>query len=159
LIWLSVITSIFLKSQVIDFALHYFKMRGFIALSLIAAVTAGPVGHQSMHGDAAPLYESHNAEIVPNSYIIKFKKHVSDDSASGHHMWLQKIHDDREPFRMDLRKRGLLDDAFKGLKHTYKIGQDFLGYAGHFDDETIEQVRRHPDVRLTVPRYTLQASC
>ncbi|KAK0655899.1 subtilisin-like serine protease [Cercophora newfieldiana] len=121
-------------------------MRGFIALSLIAAATANPIGHQSIHGDAAPLYESHNAEIVPNSYIIKFKKHVNDDSASGHHMWLQKIHSDREPYRMDLKKRGLLDDAFKGLKHTYKIGQDFLGYSGHFDDETIEQVRRHPDV-------------
>lgn len=121
-------------------------MRGFVVLSLIAAASASPVGHQSIHGDAAPIYESHNAEIVPNSYIVKFKKHVSDNSADSHHLWLQKIHDEREPFRMDLRKRGLLSDAFKGLKHTYKIGQDFLGYAGHFDDETIEQVRRHPDV-------------
>lgn len=49
---------------------------------------------------------------------------------------------------MELRKRGmpLSDDVFRGLKHTYKIGNGFLGYSGHFDDSIIEQVRRHPDV-------------
>jgi cerevisin len=65
---------------------------------------------------------------------------------ANHQMWIQKLHVDREPVHMDLKKRGLIEDAFKGLKHTYKIGRDFLGYSGHFDEETIEQVRRHPDV-------------
>ena len=35
---------------------------------------------------------------------------------------------------------------FEGMKHTYDIAGKVLGYSGHFDDEVMEQVRRHPDV-------------
>ncbi|KAK3694286.1 serine protease [Podospora appendiculata] len=125
-------------------------MRGLIALSLAACASAAPAfSHESIHGDAAPILSSTNAEVVPNSYIIKFKKHVTESSAEDHHSWIQQIHSSRQTERMDLRKRSqmpLVDDVFRGLKHTYKVGQGFLGYSGHFDDETIEQVRRHPDV-------------
>ncbi|KAL2132917.1 hypothetical protein VTI74DRAFT_3166 [Chaetomium olivicolor] len=125
-------------------------MRGLVALSFAACAAAAPrVSFETIHGEAAPILSSANAEVVPNSYIVKFKKHVTDDSASAHHSWIQDIHTSRETERADLKKRGqmpLVDDVFRGLKHTYKIGQDFLGYSGHFDEETIEQVRRHPDV-------------
>ncbi|GAB1311755.1 proteinase B [Madurella fahalii] len=125
-------------------------MRGVIALSLAACAAAAPkVSFETIHGDAAPILSSANAETIPNSYIIKFKNHVSDDSVSAHQSWIQEIHTTREAERADLKKRGqipLVDDVFRGLKHTYKIGQDFMGYAGHFDEEVIEQVRRHPDV-------------
>ncbi|KAK3330479.1 peptidase S8/S53 domain-containing protein [Apodospora peruviana] len=125
-------------------------MRGLIALSLAACAAAAPkFSHETVHGDAAPILSSSNAEVVPNSYIIKFKKHVTDSSASDHHSWVQQVHDSRENERMDLKKRGqfsMVDEVFRGLKHTYNIGQGFLGYSGHFDEETIEQVRRHPDV-------------
>ncbi|KAA8633244.1 hypothetical protein SMACR_01351 [Sordaria macrospora] len=121
-------------------------MRGLLALSLAACAAAAPaVNHESIHGDAAPILSSSNAEVVPNSYIIKFKKHVTDDKVSDHHTWIQKIHSSR----MDLKKRSqipMVDDVFRGLKHTYKIGQDFMGYSGHFDEDTIEAVRMHPDV-------------
>ncbi|KAK3372393.1 serine protease [Podospora didyma] len=122
-------------------------MRGLIALSLVACASAAPkFSHETIHGEAAPILSSSNAEVVPNSYIIKFKKHVSEASASDHHVWIQKIHSSREGEHRDLKKRGLVDDVFRGIKHTYKIGQGFLGYSGHFDEETIEQVRMHPDV-------------
>lgn len=121
-------------------------MRGIIVLSLAAVATATPVRHGSIDSDHAPILSSSNAEIVPNSYIIKFKKHVSGDSAAVHQSWIQKLHGEREQARLELKKRGLVEDVFRGLKHTYKIGQDFMGYSGHFDDEVIEQVRRHPDV-------------
>jgi cerevisin len=122
-------------------------MRGIVALSLAACAVAAPSpSTQTVHGDAAPILSSSNAEVIPNSYIIKFKKHVTENKASDHQMWIQKLHGNRESVHMDLKKRGLIEDAFKGLKHTYKIGQEFLGYSGHFDEETIEQVRRHPDV-------------
>lgn len=43
-----------------------------------------------------------------------------------------------------------LDDlgvgAYEGLKHTFEFGGSLLGYSGHFDEDVIEQVRRHPDV-------------
>lgn len=130
-------------------------MRGLVALSLAACAAAAPkASFQTIHGEAAPILSSSNAEVVPNSYIIKFKKHVTDDSATAHQSWIQEIHSSRETERADLKKRGqipLVDDVFRGLKHTYKIGQEFLGYSGHFDDEVIEQVRRHPDVSSPCP--------
>jgi cerevisin len=128
-------------------------MRGLVALSFAACAAAAPkVTFETIHGDAAPILSSANAEVVPNSYIIKFKKHVTGDKAESHHTWIQEIHGLQELERADLKKRGqipIVDDVFRGLKHTYKIGQDFLGYSGHFDDAVIEQVRRHPDVSVT----------
>ncbi|KAK3991181.1 peptidase S8/S53 domain-containing protein [Cladorrhinum sp. PSN332] len=126
-------------------------MKGVVALSLAAVAAAAPrASIETVHSDAAPILSSTNAEVIPNSYIVKFKKHVNADKASDHHTWIQELHTTKTAkVRTDLKKRGqfpLVDDVFKGLKHTYKIGSDFLGYAGHFDEETIEQVRRHPDV-------------
>ncbi|KAI1825832.1 peptidase S8/S53 domain-containing protein [Xylaria intraflava] len=128
-------------------------MRGLITLSLAYAATAAPsFSLETIHSDAAPVISSSIAEEVPNSYIIKFKSHVTESSVSDHHSWVQKIHDNRENERMELRKRGQIPlfggvaDAFGGLKHTLKIGDGFLGYAGHFDDAVIEEVRKHPDV-------------
>jgi len=125
-------------------------MRGIVALSLAACAAAAPaVSHGSVHGDAAPILSSTDAEVIPNAYIIKFKKHVSESTIKDHHSWIQQLHTQREDVRTDLRKRGqlpMVDDVFHGLKHTYNIGRQFLGYAGHFDEDTIEQVRRHPDV-------------
>lgn len=137
-------------------------MRGLLAFSLAACAAAAPAFNlETIHSGAAPILESANAEHIPNSYIIKFKKHVTESGASDHHSWIQKIHGSREEERLELRKRSqfpLVDDVFRGLKHTYKLGEDFLGYSGHFDDETIEQVRRHPDVS-NFSNPGLQATC
>jgi cerevisin len=129
-------------------------MRGIIsAVALAAAVSAAPsISIGTIHRDAAPILDSSNADVIPNAYIIKFKKHVGEAAASDHHSWVQQIHSDRTEARLELRKRGLdtlTDDVLRGLKHTYKISESFLGYSGHFDEETIEMVRRHPDVRPT----------
>ncbi|KAI0552399.1 peptidase S8/S53 domain-containing protein [Xylaria curta] len=128
-------------------------MRGLVALSLAYAAAAAPsFSYETIHDGAAPVLSSSTAEEVPNSYIIKFKDHVTESSVSDHHSWVQKLHGERENERMELRKRGQIPlagdvaDAFSGLKHTLKIGSGFLGYAGHFDDAVIEEVRRHPDV-------------
>ena len=124
-------------------------MRGLIALALAATAAAAPAV-STIHGDAAPILSSTNAEVIPNSYIIKFKSHVTESSANNHQSWIQKIHASKEDERVELRKRGQLplglDDVFRGLKHTYKVGQGFMGYSGHFDESVIEEVRRHPDV-------------
>jgi cerevisin len=123
-------------------------MRGLIALALAATAVAAP-SISTIHGDAAPILSSSNAEVIPNSYIIKFKKHVTQPSAAKHRSWIQQIHNSKEEERIELRKRGqipLVDDVFRGLKHTYKVGEHFMGYSGHFDESVIEEVRRHPDV-------------
>lgn len=128
-------------------------MRGIVALSLVAAALAAVVpsfSASTVHGDAAPLLSSSNAEVIPGRYIIKYKKHVTKEKAADHHVWLNSVHTaNQEAREFELKKRGqfpLVDSVFEGLKHQYNIGSAFSGYAGHFDEDTIEAIRRHPDV-------------
>jgi cerevisin len=124
-------------------------MRLPLGLSLLAAASASPIIVDTIHNDAVPILSSVNAQEIPNSYIVVFKKHVSNTAAKDHHSWVQNVHLVQQNARTELRKRGLLsfeDTMFSGMKHTYDIGGNFLGYSGHFDDEVMEQVRRHPDV-------------
>lgn len=126
-------------------------MKAAIGLSLLPVLaTASPVLNTgSIHNDAAPVISSVNSKEVPNSYIIKFKSHVKHDDATAHHTWVQEIHSSSETERTELRKRSqfpIVDEVFEGLKHTYNVAGGFLGYSGHFDEDVIEQIRRHPDV-------------
>ena len=123
------------------------KVLATALLPVLAA--ASPIVLESTHNEAAPLIESANAKTIPNSYMVVFKDHVSSSDASAHHEWVQQIHTETEDYRTELRKRSqipLVDDVFEGLKHTFHIPGELLGYSGHFDDEVVEQVRRHPDV-------------
>jgi cerevisin len=131
-------------------------MRAFIGFSLLPllASAAPTFSTGTIHEGAAPLISAVNAESVPDSYIVVFKKHVTSDSAGSHHSWVQDIHVESQNVRSELRKRSqlpLANDIFEGIKHTYNIAGDFLGYSGHFDDSVIEQVRRHPDVSNSRP--------
>lgn len=123
-------------------------MRSFLGLSVLALAHASPLLIETIHSDAAPILSSSNAEEIANSYMVIFKKHVTSNAAKAHHGWVQDVHLTTQNTRTELRKRGLsFDDiSYEGMKHTYDIGGKFLGYSGHFDDEVVEQVRRHPDV-------------
>jgi cerevisin len=126
-------------------------MRGLIGFSLLPllASSAPTFSTETIHEGVAPLISSSNSIEVPDSYIVVFKKHVSEAAASDHHSWVQDIHLNSETERTELRKRSqfpITTDIFEGLKHTYNIAGNFLGYSGHFDDSVIEKVRRHPDV-------------
>lgn len=126
-------------------------MRGVLALSVAAVAQAASFSTETVHGDAAPVLSSIEADAIPDSYIIKFKDHVDDSAASDHHTWIQDIHTGGEEERLELRKRGLTtDDIFAGMKHTFKIGDAFKGYSGHFHESVIEQVRSHPDVSSSI---------
>lgn len=129
-------------------------MRGLLGLSVLPLLAAAsPVLVDTIHNDAAPILSSSNSEEIANSYMVIFKKHVSSKGAKAHHGWVQDVHLTAQNTRTELRKRGLsLDDhMYEGMKHTYDIGGKFLGYSGHFDDEVMEQVRRHPDVSISQP--------
>lgn len=126
-------------------------MRGLVSFALLPmlASSAPTFSTETIHQDSAPIISSSNSVEVPDSYIVVFKKHVSEKAASDHHSWVQDIHSEGEILRTELRKRSQLPvttDVFEGLRHTYKIGAGFLGYSGHFDDSVIEKVRNHPDV-------------
>jgi cerevisin len=125
-----------------------------VALALLPLAAASPLFEiGTIHKDAAPIVSSSNAKDIPNSYMIKFKKHVKHEDAQAHHSWVQEIHLNNENERTELRKRGqfpIVTEAFEGIKHTYNIAGDFLGYSGHFDESVIDEIRRHPDVRLSL---------
>ncbi|CAO2654060.1 Nn.00g107930.m01.CDS01 [Neocucurbitaria sp. VM-36] len=123
-------------------------MRYSLLSVLPALAAASPTFHtETIHKDAAPVLSSTHAKEVPNSYMIVFKKHVKD--TKKHHDWVQSVHTKNNEERMELRKRSqfpITTEVFDGLKHTYEIAGGLMGYSGHFDDETIEAIRRHPDV-------------
>ena len=124
-----------------------------LTLPLLAA--ASPVVKTQVFDDqAAPLYTSENGKHIPDSYIVKFKQHVTQNLASEHHDWVQDLHLSTETRKTELRKRSQMpfsDTVFEGLKHTYNIGGSLLGYSGHFDEAVIDAVRRHPDVSTVYP--------
>ena len=123
-------------------------MKGVFALSLLPLLaSAFPVLVDTIHNEAAPVLSSTQAQEIPDSYIIVFKNHVSHTSASAHHDWVQSQHIEIETAKRDLSKRSQFPViSFGGLKHTYNIAGGLLGYSGHFDEDIIERVRRHPDV-------------
>ncbi|KAG6007383.1 Subtilisin-like proteinase Spm1 [Claviceps maximensis] len=124
-------------------------MRTFFALSAVAVVQA-TFSIETIHQGSAPVLSSVHADVVPDSYIIKFKDHVDESKADQHHAWVKGIHEGDEEDRFELRKRSLgssVVDAFSGTKHTYNF-DGFKGYSGHFHESVIEKVRNHPDVEF-----------
>ncbi|GAB1740390.1 hypothetical protein NU219Hw_g5496t1 [Hortaea werneckii] len=125
-------------------------MKGFLGLSLASLASASPVLFDStVAQDAAPIYAAENAKTIQDNYIVVFKKHVTEKHAADHHSWVQDIHLNTQDAKTELRKRSqtpMVDDIFGGLKHTYNIAGSLLGYSGHFDEDVLEQIRRHPDV-------------
>ena len=130
-------------------------MIGFLALSLLPLLaSASPI--ISLENDAAPILSSAESLTIPDSYIVVFKEHVSRGGAASHHTWVQDLHLQTENNKAELRRRSLFPSSmylFGGLKHTYDVAGALLGYSGHFDDDVIEQVRRHPDVSLLIWDY------
>ena len=81
--------------------------------------------------------------------MVIFKKDINRQAASAHHEWVQMLHMSTEDSKTELRKKSqipMASDIFEGLRHTYNIAGSLVGYSGHFDEDVIEQVRRHPDV-------------
>ena len=130
-------------------------MKGVLSFSLLPLlVAATPVAIDTIHGGAAPILSSINAQEVPDSYIIVFKKHVTHSAACNHREWVETQHTEIETAKK--AKRGLSESlqepfvTFGGLKHTFNIVGGLLGYSGHFDENVIERVRNHPDVSSTL---------
>ncbi|USP75146.1 serine-type endopeptidase [Curvularia clavata] len=122
-------------------------MKYSLIAALPALAAASPTfSTETIHKEAAPVLSSTSAKEVPNSYMVVFKKHVKD--ASKHHDWVQSVHSKNTQERMELRKRSshlpVSNEVFAGLKHTYELS-GLKGYSGHFDEETLEAIRNHPD--------------
>jgi cerevisin len=127
-------------------------MKSYLNLALLPLLAAASpmINVATIHNEAAPVLSSTNSKEIPNSYIIVFKDHVTNSLAAQHHDWVQDVHAATQNQKNELRRKRsqmpFLEEVFSGLKHTIHIPNALLGYSGHFDDDVIEQIRRHPDV-------------
>ncbi|KAK4185612.1 putative serine protease with a subtilisin domain [Podospora australis] len=97
--------------------------------------------------------EAATAVPIPGKYIVTLKPGVSPTHVKTHLNWVRDVH-----------ARSLSHRDTSGVDQVYKIGNDFNGYAGSFDDDTIQQIRGSNDVTaveqdmvwplLTVPTST-----
>lgn len=140
----------------------------FLALlGSISVTIASPIYDTTIVNKAsAPLLSSTSSaeHIIPNNYIVVFKKNVDGSAISEHQSWVADIHSAKVA---ELKKRSQIpllqesgvavDDveALTGLKHTYNIEGHLAGYSGAFDESTVEAIRQHPDVSTRIPLLLL----
>ncbi|KAJ7286983.1 peptidase S8/S53 domain-containing protein [Mycena rebaudengoi] len=106
-----------------------------LALSLAAAVASTPLSTNSFDTPSqrltlAPLLaEGHRYGSINNSYIVMLKKDTPTYVVQNHLNFLQLAH-------------ATDDDGFT-IKHFYN---HVKGYAGHFSEKVVDQVRAMPEV-------------
>lgn len=85
---------------------------------------------------AAPTtFKPRAVETIPNKFIVTLKEDIAASEKESHLSWVSKVH---------ARSLGRRDLA--GVEKTYNIST-FQGYAGTFDDATIEEIKASPEVR------------
>lgn len=122
-------------------------MQLFTALAALAAALL------PLNIIAAPAPEANPPDVYPNltvggaggnlssSYIIVLKEDTDEALFESHRSWVTSIHINR------LARRD--DPALTGWTTKYAFGK-FKGYAGAFDQGTIEKIRMSPEVSLRV---------
>ncbi|KAI5864946.1 alkaline proteinase [Durotheca rogersii] len=83
---------------------------------------------------AAPTAPQQKREIVPNKYIVTLKEGITTEDFKTHVNWARDIH-----------SRSLSKRDTTGIEHEYHIS-NFNAYSAEFDEETLEQIKNHPDV-------------
>ncbi|KAF4587192.1 Subtilisin-like proteinase Spm1 [Ophiocordyceps camponoti-floridani] len=129
----------------------------YAALPLVAAARAVVLETNAVPG-ASASGGSVESQIIPDSYIVKFKDHVDESTARDHHVWVTEKHTGGQQQRLELRKRDLdsaTAEIFSGMKHAFSFG-NFRGYSGQFHESTMDEIRSHPDVEFVEPDRTVQ---
>ncbi|CAK9780951.1 hypothetical protein CC85DRAFT_284654 [Cutaneotrichosporon oleaginosum] len=103
-----------------------------ILFSLLPAILATPIHHQA---GLAPL--SVEGKTIDNSYIIVFKKDVTPDKVALHLNAVQSLQS-AHPLVGG-------DDGVTQVWAPQKMG-GFVGYAGKFSDDALNEIRRSPEV-------------
>ncbi|KAI5788991.1 alkaline serine protease Alp1 [Geopyxis carbonaria] len=75
--------------------------------------------------------------IVPDNYIVVLKPEISVQAADAHRNWANDLHSRRSARRND--------NSLAGITATYSMSQ-LKGYAGSFDEETLNTIRESDDV-------------
>ena len=99
-----------------------------ILITLLPAALAGPIPSNPQAGD-----------VIPGQYIIVLNKDVSTDDFLAHQDFVVN------KFAASISKRAEEVSPEAVFTHTYSLG-NLKGYAGHFDDATIEEIASRPEV-------------
>jgi len=117
----------------------------FLVAALFLSSTAAVPYYNSYNSyseNVAPLLSSESAQVIPDSYIVVFKKQLNKTKVKYHHSC---VHNFVAEEKRSLSKRGLLGDILSGIKHTFDF-KDFQGYAGRFTNEVLDKIRRSDEV-------------
>ncbi|KAF3933649.1 Cerevisin [Dactylellina cionopaga] len=148
------------------------------SLMAVLAATSGPVLicaspiFDSTVVNRAPLLSSTSAadHEIPDSYIVVFKKGVDDKTVDAHQTWIQETHASTLKKRSQAPLGGKpsssflntvvdeVEEVLGGFKHSFDINGAFKGYAGSFDENTIDLIRSHPDVEYVEKDSKVYAS-
>jgi hypothetical protein len=104
-----------------------FKSLSVIATALFSGALAAPMV------DESGSFSTQSESLIGGSYIVTLKDGIDAAVAKSHIQWVGEVH-----------KRSINKRDTKGVEKTYT--GNFNGYAGTFDDETLEQIRGNPDV-------------
>jgi oryzin len=103
-------------------------------MQLFARVLALAATAVPFFAQAAPL-SKHSSDPIPGKYIVLLQPETNISSVAAHHSKVRELH------RRNLARRDI-----DGIEREYDLG-DFKGYAGAFDDATIEELKALPEVR------------
>lgn len=100
---------------------------------------------------AAPIHTAADTEdVIPGSYIVVMKDDLSSETFDNHRNWVSNFH---SRGGMASRVRG----SNSGVQHTYDFGA-LKGYAGIFDEDTIQTIANTPDVSNPDPIFSVPIS-
>jgi len=123
-------------------------MRTFTNFLLFSVLIPRVVSYLSIV-NSDPLTESPlQSHQLLDSYIVILKDNLSAPATNGHLSWVRHLNSIRENLRLELRKRGQEPQVFAGVKHTYTISGNPIGYSGHFDAGLIEEIQKSPEVNF-----------
>lgn len=104
------------------------------------AILIGALLPAAFAAPAPVASHSHKREVIPGKYIVTLKEGISTEAVESHLSWVSDVH-----------KRSLNRRDTVGVEKTYGIGQFFNGYAGEFDDATLQEIKNNPDVSSQLP--------
>ncbi|GJN70223.1 alkaline proteinase precursor [Purpureocillium lilacinum] len=107
------------------------NFKSFAVAALLSQALAAPMIPEA---DAVEIEEVELMQSIENKYIVTLKSGVETSELDEHISWVNHV-----------QKRGL-NDQYKGVEKTYTGNYDFNAYTGHFDDATVAEIRKSPDV-------------
>ncbi|CAO3694961.1 unnamed protein product [Rhizopus stolonifer] len=125
------------------------------ALLMAGYATAVPMVKSSSFSDGyvAPLYSPAESETVSGSYIVVLKDDLSTEQVQDHAEWISSM-----VAAHAYNTGDFLDSSFKaGIKHVYEI-PNLKGYAGHFDKNVLDAIRRSEEVEFVEEDSLLYAN-